>query len=49
MQLTKKVRIYPTEEQINVLWELSEKCRVIYNLALADRKDAWHNEKRSIL
>ena len=48
MQLTKKVRIYPTEEQINVLWELSEKCRVIYNLALADRKDAWHNEKRSV-
>lgn len=48
MQLTKKIKIYPTEEQVNVLWELSEKCRCIYNLALADRKNTWHNEQRSV-
>jgi hypothetical protein len=28
MQLAKKIQIYPTEEQIDVLWQLSEKCRV---------------------
>lgn len=48
MQLTKKIKIYPIEEQVNVLWELSEKCRCIYNLALADRKNAWCNEQRSV-
>jgi putative transposase len=48
MQLTKKIKIYPTDEQVNVLWELSNKCRCIYNLALADRKTAWRNEQRSV-
>jgi putative transposase len=48
MQLTAKIRIYPTEEQIEVLWILSEKCQSIYNIALADRKDAWHNDQRSV-
>ncbi|AKB21753.1 helix-turn-helix domain-containing protein [Methanosarcina sp. WH1] len=48
MQLAKKIRIYPTEEQVNVLWELSGKCRVVYNFALADRKDAYNKEKRSV-
>jgi len=48
IQLTKKIKIYPTEEQVNVLWELSNKCRCIYNLALADRKNAWRNEQRSV-
>ena len=48
MQLAKKIRIYPTEEQVNVLWELSDKCRVVYNFALADRKDAYNKEKRSV-
>lgn len=38
MQLAKKIRIYPTKEQVDVLWELSEKCRLVYNFALADRK-----------
>ncbi|OEU43673.1 transposase [Methanosarcina sp. Ant1] len=48
MQLTKKIRIYPTEEQVDVLWELSEKCRIVYNFALADRKDTWTSDKRSV-
>ena len=48
MQLAKKIRIYPTKEQVNVLWELSDKCRVVYNFALADRKDAYKKEKRSV-
>lgn len=48
MQLAKKIRIYPTEEQVNVLWELSDKCRVVYNFALANRKDAYNKEKCSV-
>jgi putative transposase len=41
MQLTQKIRIFPTPEQERVLWVLSEKCRLIYNFALAERIDAW--------
>ncbi len=48
MQLAKKIQIYPTEEQINVRWELSDKCRIVYNFALADRKDAYDKEMCSV-
>jgi len=48
MHLTAKVKIYPTEDQLKVLWELSDKCCSLYNLALAERKDAWKNESNSI-
>ena len=47
MHLTAKVKIYPTEEQLEVLWELSDKCCFLYNLALAERKDAWKLERKS--
>jgi len=40
MQLTQQVRIEPTKEQEKVLWDLSEKCRLIYNFALEERKEA---------
>jgi putative transposase len=48
MQMAKKVRIYPTKEQVDVLWEISEKCRIVYNIALANRKDTWRDEKRPV-
>jgi putative transposase len=48
MHLTAKVKIYPTEEQLKVLWELSDRCCSLYNLALAERKDVWKNDKKSI-
>ncbi len=48
MHLTAKVKIYPTEEQLKVLWELSDRCCSLYNLALAERKEAWKNEGKSI-
>lgn len=48
MQLAKKIRIYPTKEQVDVLWELSEKCRLVYNFALADRKETYTQEKRTV-
>jgi putative transposase len=41
MQLTQKIRIFPTSEQTSVLWLLSELCRLIYNFALAERIEAW--------
>ncbi|MHA1675102.1 MAG: helix-turn-helix domain-containing protein [Promethearchaeota archaeon] len=41
MLLTQKVKIYPNPEQIQVLWILSEKCRLIYNFALRERMDNW--------
>ena len=48
MHLTKKIKINPTEEQVDVLWQLSEQCRCLYNFALAERKDAWKTEQRSV-
>jgi putative transposase len=41
MKLTQKIRIFPTLEQKEVLWKLSEKCRLIYNFALAERRHAY--------
>ncbi len=47
MQLAKKIRIYPTQEQVDVLWKLSEKCRIVYNFALADRQNTYEKEKKT--
>jgi putative transposase len=41
MLLTRKIRIIPTPQQEQVLWILSEKCRLLYNLALAERQQNW--------
>lgn len=48
MHLTKKIKINPTEEQVGVLWQLSEQCRRLYNSALAERKEAWETEQKSV-
>lgn len=48
MQLTKKIKIHPTEEQVDVLWKLSEQCRLVYNFALAERKETWKKEQRNV-
>ena len=48
MQLTQKVRIYPTKEQIDTLWVLSDRCRLIYNFALAERQRAWETKQKSV-
>ena len=32
MLVAQKIRIFPTQEQEKVLWDLSEKCRLIYNI-----------------
>ena len=48
MQLTQQIRIQTTPEQEQVLWDLSEKCRLIYNFALKERKDTFKNEHKSV-
>jgi putative transposase len=45
MHLIAKVKIYPTKEQIDVLWKLSDKCKFLYNLTLSDRKESWKAQK----
>jgi putative transposase len=47
VQLSQKIRILPTEEQLEVLWDLSEKCRLIYNFALSDRIENWRKQKET--
>jgi putative transposase len=41
MLLTRKIPIVPTAKQAQVLWALSEKCRLLYNFALAERRHHW--------
>lgn len=48
MQLTQKIRIFPTPEQEEILWKLSEKCRLIYNFALAERRECWEKTGKSV-
>lgn len=43
-----KFRIYPNREQERKLLRWLETCRRIYNEALAQRKEAWEQENRSV-
>ncbi|MFX0148659.1 MAG: RNA-guided endonuclease InsQ/TnpB family protein, partial [Candidatus Hodarchaeota archaeon] len=45
MLLAQKIRIFPTQEQSNVLWDLSEKCRLLYNFGLKERIDNWRENR----
>jgi putative transposase len=45
MHLSLKLRIFPTEDQEKILWDLSEKCRLIYNFALQERIENWKLNK----
>ena len=48
MQLTQKISIFPSEEQEEVLQDLSEKCRLIYNFALAERIETWKKNGKTV-
>ncbi|MDP2908919.1 MAG: helix-turn-helix domain-containing protein, partial [Nanoarchaeota archaeon] len=48
MQLTQQIKIKPTEKQEDVLWKLSEKCRLLYNFALQERKEAFNKNRKHI-
>ena len=41
MLLTYKIPITPTPAQVQILWILAEKCRLLYNFALAERLHQW--------
>lgn len=43
-----KFRIYPTREQETVLRKTIGSCRFVYNWALAQRREAWVQEKKSV-
>lgn len=43
-----KFRIYPSREQRRKLEQTLETCRILYNSALAERRDAWEKEQRSV-
>jgi transposase len=45
MVLTVKTRIHPTKRQVEVLWILSEKYRLLYNFALHDRIENWRSNR----
>lgn len=46
MQLTTKIQIYPTPEQIDVLWSLSECSRCVYNIARSEMQECWKNKTK---
>lgn len=43
-----KYRLYPTRQQQTAMRRLLETHRHLYNRALAERKTAWEEERRSI-
>jgi putative transposase len=47
MQLTQKIRVYPTSDQQKLLWDLSDQCRRLYNLGLSERREAYANGKKT--
>ena len=48
MQLTQKIRIFPNREQETLLWLLSDKCRLIYNFALSERREAYSKGTKGV-
>lgn len=48
MFITYKFRLYPSKNQERLLTQTLETCRRWYNVCLAERKEAWENEKRSV-
>ncbi len=43
-----KYRIYPTKKQSRIMNQWLEECRWLFNHFLAERKEAWEREQRSI-
>jgi len=48
MLKTFKYRIYPTKKQVRIMNQWLEECRWLFNHFLAERKEAWEKEQRSI-
>jgi len=45
MYITTKIKVQVTPEQEDILWHLSERCRLLYNFALAERKANYQENK----
>jgi putative transposase len=48
MRKAYKYRLYPTKEQKATLEHTLNTCKILYNNALAERKEAWEKEKRNV-
>lgn len=48
MLVTFKYRLFPSKSQERLLNQTLETCRRWYNVCLAERKEAWETEKRSV-
>ncbi|MFX1519250.1 MAG: RNA-guided endonuclease InsQ/TnpB family protein [Promethearchaeota archaeon] len=48
MKRTYKFRLYPTTQQATTFAQWLTTCRVLYNNALAVRKDAWQTYQQSV-
>lgn len=48
MQLTKKIKIKPSVAQEVVLRTLSERCRLVYNFALSERKQVFEETGKGV-
>jgi putative transposase len=48
MLTTFKYRLYPSKKQARLLSQTLETCRRWYNVCLAERKETWETEKRSV-
>jgi putative transposase len=44
MQLTQQIRVFPDEPQEELLWEISDICRKLYNDLLYERIQCWEND-----
>ena len=48
MRKTFEYRIYPTAKQENLMNQMLEECRWVFNQTLALRKNAWEQEQKPI-
>jgi len=48
MYLTQQIKVQTTKGQQQILWDLSEKCRLIYNFALKERNEQFKQHKKSV-
>jgi putative transposase len=48
MKRTYKFRLYPTTSQQTTLTQWLTTCRMLYNTSLAERRNAWTTEQRSV-
>ncbi len=45
MNLAQKIHVFPTDSQLELMWILSEKNRLVYNFALVERIENWKENK----